>query len=174
MTQLVIPYAPDMLNDQTREFGVRHNAAFMPCFNDHQYWRVFHGIWNRGSEFVICEHDIIPTDEQYKSLIDCPEPWCVGQYDRLGVITSTLGFAKFDPTRLGGIRLEQWDAGTIGQAAAEHNLRNANPPATGNIAWNMVDGVVGTFLANRGYAPHVHTNMGLVEHARVRRAGDHE
>ena len=173
MRTLTIPYHAAYLQPETRAFGERNGAQFADLTNDDcAYWRTFAELWYSGSSFAICEHDVVPTDEQWNELRECAEPWCVFAYDRLGNYTRTMGFCGFDPERLGQtIRADQWTIPQMTQESREKQHAYANAPAiVTNILWNHVDGVVWTFLGARGYAPHVHD--GLVRHVRDRRKGE--
>lgn len=169
MTDLYIPYAAPYLADETTHFGVRNDATFVNCTdNPYAYWGLFSILWQRAQAFIICEHDIIPTDEQLAELRDCGAAWCVFDYDRLGSTVASLGFSRFDPAQLAEyIAAEQWGAMRLTQESIEHLREQATPALTASIPWNQVDGAVFTFLTTRGYTPHRH---GTVAHSRARRA----
>ncbi len=173
MRTLAVPYHRDYLELATREFGERNNASFADLTDDEfGYWRLFAALWDRGEPFAICEHDVVPTDEQWLELRSCPEPWCVFTYDRLGNWTRTMGFCAFDPQRLAQyIAPEFVSIPRMTQESREKAVAYGNVPAAiSTIRWNYVDGVVWTFLDSRGYAPHRHD--GIVSHRRERRKGE--
>lgn len=167
---LIIPYVSDLLDQGTREFGERNGAAFISMdATPYLYWSLFAGRFLSGEPFAICEHDIVPTDDDWRELQDCPQPWCAFSYDRFGTSIASMGFCKFDPARLGDtLRNDTWYFGQMTQESREHITAQAmTPPIGAEIPWNLVDGVVWTILDTRGYHLHRH---GSVAHRRERRA----
>lgn len=174
MPTIVTPYHRAYLQDDTAKFVKHHQGQLVDVSDDDfAYWRLFAWLWEQRDTFVICEHDVIPTDEQYGELLNCPEAWCAFAYDRLGSTVATMGFCKFDPARLAEtLRIEQHGVTRLSQESMEKRDAYAmTPHPDASIPWNQVDGVVWTFLTTRGYNPHIHA--GPVEHRREARHGEH-
>lgn len=168
--RLFIPYVYGMLEPETAAFGQRHDARFVDLTDDPTgYWRLFARLWETQQPFAICEHDIVPTDAQYRELRECAAAWCAFGYERLGAVTYSLGFTKFDPASLAPqLRI---DLPNMTQESREKFAAYGIPPSVDSgIDWRVVDGTVWTFLQARGYNPHRHDS--LVEHRRERREGD--
>lgn len=170
--RLVIPYVMDLLEPATIRFGTLADARFIDVGDDDfAYWRLFARLWHGGQPFAICEHDIVPTMQQWDELQSCAEPWCVFGYDHLGTDMASMGFCKFVPGALAAtLAMEQWDARGLTQESRER--RNAYALAPGEnaqVPWGQVDGVVWTFLTTRGYHPHRHPER--VMHLRRDREG---
>ena len=118
---------------------------YEPMTEDRSYWALFHRLWHSGEPFLIVEHDIVPTVEQVRSLIECPEVFCAYGYEHEGDRTVALGCTKFGAPLFDNylLQIPDWWAGE-------------RPPR-----WDEVDGWLHSIL------PPVHQHEGSVRHLKV-------
>ena len=50
------------------------------CVTPTTYEEAFGRMWQDGHPFIVCEHDIVPTDAMLMALAACPEPFCAQAY----------------------------------------------------------------------------------------------
>lgn len=85
MTTVVVPFVHGMLNPETARVvsysGHWHRLVDIDP-NDHgAYGRLFRQLWRSAVSFVICEHDVVPTQEQLDEIVHCRHDWCSYGYD---------------------------------------------------------------------------------------------
>jgi hypothetical protein len=160
LPKLVIPYVPGILADETRTFGEEHQAAFEDVGDDDEaYFRLISRLWSDRRSFLIVEHDIVPSAEQYHEMLICPEPWCAGVHklhDAAEEIWS-LGRMKFGSALLRahyGADIEDHsgepDGGAMLARVLGHDRR-----------WQRVDLALYTVLRMGGFPEsHLHSPAG--------------
>ncbi len=68
------------------------------------YYQLIKELWEKGEQFIICEHDIIPWPGAIKQADDCDHPWCTFWYRSPGGwLGNGLGLVKFNPSQLPNI-----------------------------------------------------------------------
>ena len=68
------------------------------------YFNLVKELWEKGEQFIINEHDVIPWPGAIAQIDDCEHPWCTFWYrSPAGWLNNGLGLVKFDPARLPNI-----------------------------------------------------------------------
>ena len=100
--------------------------------------------WSRGEGFVIVEHDVAPWYGAIADLERCESDWCLFRYPDGGKLSRGLGCTKF----------------------SDRLVRRypALPWAWDRVAWQLIDGAVGSAVAGTGAKPCYHEPP--VAHAR--------
>ena len=89
MTFILHPYTPEARpKDQieTQEFLAkwRKDYSQYPVIDREvhtfEYELLINELWRKREDFIIVEHDIVPTQEQLLEIINCPEPLCAAWY----------------------------------------------------------------------------------------------
>jgi hypothetical protein len=154
---IVVPYAGDMLRDETYLWAVRHHAVMrrLPPTDD-AYWAALCDWWIgsllRAYDLVVVEQDILPAEGVVDEMLACPEPWCTSPYPRVrppgdpdpGLLEHGLGCAKFSAG------LIEKHSGLM--ISAGEPVGEAEPIG----AWWMMDARLNNRLRKAGYTPHLH------------------
>lgn len=148
---LIIPFTPLYLQPATARWGVLRGAEFYDVSNtDTSYWRLLHSLWNDDimpRNIYVCEHDILPGDGVYESMLSCHYWWCTTMYPirEDGHVTSnSLGLAKFSAP----LQVDYPDL---------FDVIGPYGPLTRNRGhWSQLDGAISETLTQRGIGPHVH------------------
>lgn len=147
--RIVIPYAPERMEHVitisriASKAGQHHVEAWRVLQSD-DYWRILRDCWSFGRSFIVCEHDMLPTPEQIRSLAECSRPWCGFVYFDNGGYRQGLGLTKFDA-----------------------RLMRAAPFAIAGIAergWRYLDGQVFAAMRDAGFGSAPHAHYPPVEH----------
>ena len=131
-----------MLADETRIFGEGHQAGFENVGGDDEaYFRLMTRLWSERHAFVIVEQDILPDEEQFASMLTCPEPWCAGVH------------------KLHDEADEFWSLGCMRFGAAL--MRQPLFIDSNHRRWQQVDLALYKLLSARGlFEPHLHRPHG--------------
>jgi hypothetical protein len=82
---VIVPFVHGMLNQRTVRAVVNSGHWHRFCDLDPRdpgaYGRLVRDLWARGSAFVICEQDVVPTGAQLDTLVGCGHDWCSYSYD---------------------------------------------------------------------------------------------
>jgi hypothetical protein len=72
-------------NLRAETFAALHpfSPVLVPLLDDLAYSRYFIERWRDGESFINVEHDVAPTSDQIKELMECPEPWCAFHYQAM-------------------------------------------------------------------------------------------
>jgi hypothetical protein len=65
---------------------------------DDAYFLLLAGLWNARADFLLVEHDMVPTAEMFTAMEECPRWWCVNPYgaNEWGTNVETgFGFTRF-------------------------------------------------------------------------------
>ena len=104
--KVVVPHAPRITAETVAAL-----KAFWPSYDPVNvgtdrlaYWRLLCQLWADGQDFILIEHDIVPTAEVFRQFRWCPSAWCTFgyyQHDAKGptalLLTASLGCARFRP-----------------------------------------------------------------------------
>lgn len=86
MATVVVPFVENRLHPETarsvRLSGLPTFWARLDPLDDGAYARLFVRLWASGRTFIVCEHDIVPTTHQWRSIACCGRDWCFYDYDR--------------------------------------------------------------------------------------------
>ena len=156
MTTTVVPYVHGMLNPRTAQAIGRSGYWYRLVDidpNDHYaYGRLFRQLWRSASTFVICEHDVIPTQAQLDGILGCNHEWCSYGYDSdMYGRGPMFGLARFDRSVMLAHPLA---AEVATMADREHDIGRT---------WHDLDAHVARDLFIRGVKWHEHNPP--VEHA---------
>ena len=92
---------------QVALFHERYPTDYRYMSENGDYYKLIKGLWGKGEQFIINEHDIIPWPGAIAQLEECEHPWCTFWYrSQAGWIKNGLGLVKFDPKRLPNIFTE--------------------------------------------------------------------
>lgn len=81
----LLPYHPSKVRGETIRFLIDHvrpqDQVWLNCEgDDYAYFKGILDMWRHGEGFIILEHDVVPTTDQWDSLLDCNQPWCQQGY----------------------------------------------------------------------------------------------
>jgi hypothetical protein len=101
------------------------------------YWRNVCERWTGSDDLLIVEQDMELIAEVVPSFEDCPEQWCLFEYQGnpfMGTLSRHLGCTRF-----------------------RKELQQAVPLSLAdNLRWDVLDGTIAGKLNEAGYSPHVH------------------
>lgn len=126
------------------------NYADVSGGDDH-YAQLFRHLWDKGEEFAIVEHDVIPWPGALEDLARCPESWCAYGYVTSGDLSTQdvppLGCVKFRPE--GDVPFEELFA---------LFLESQSPGIVAGLLphWSSMDNVIARSLRARGWQVHEH------------------
>lgn len=63
--------------------------------DDYAYGRLLRELWADGEDFLLVEHDVVPTPEHLARMAECPNPYCAAPYAWQQAVGVTLGFTRF-------------------------------------------------------------------------------
>jgi hypothetical protein len=76
--RVVIPYTARHLDTIA---GAPEGAEWLFVGDDNEhYWRTMTGVWAKGGDLTIIEHDVVCRPDILATFEACPEPWCVVPY----------------------------------------------------------------------------------------------
>lgn len=111
-------------------------TSFKLMEQDDDYYKLVKSLWERGEQFIICEHDVIPWPGSIAQIDECEHPWCTFWYrSPVGWLERGLGLVKFDPSKLPNI---------------------FEKPFT-QTHWRNLDIQIGSRLKIHGLEPHTHS-----------------
>lgn len=116
------------------------------------YERAFRKLWLAGEDFAIFEHDMVPTVEQIRELIECPDEWCSVAYCHPWTRAKN-GWTKFHA--FGGVRFRK-------SMMVEHPeliSKMMQPDENGQkfSRWIQMDSRFNTVANRAGCKEHQHT-----------------
>jgi hypothetical protein len=122
--------------------------------SDHAYFDLLSALWAAGADFLIIEHDMVPTQGLVDEMMTCPQPWCVNGYvsNEYGTLSrAAFGFTRFRAPIMAG----EPDAFEV--AAVKYRgliVRGRSWPGT---HWQGLDGRFDCVMGDRGrWRPHMH------------------
>lgn len=156
--RLVCPFAPGRLRWETsvalQTSGYPVDWVRLPASDPTAYGRLFRDLWSAGETFVICEQDVVPTQDQLDDIMGCGHPWCSYEYDNdLYPDGPMFGLVRFDRRVM-----SEWPL-AAGVALVVGKRRDME------VAWWNVDSHVARDLMIRGVKWARHTPP--VHHAHV-------
>lgn len=81
----MVPFVENRLHPETarsaRACGLPVFWARLDPLDEAAYARLFVRLWASGRTFIICEHDIVPTQHQWRSIASCGRDWCFYDYE---------------------------------------------------------------------------------------------
>ena len=137
------------------------------CVGSTDYATALRVYWELSGHMVIVEHDIVPTEEQVRELIDCPHPLCTIPY-WLWPESTGLTYAlcsAFLVTEHGKVCVPDGEAyadfSALGlvKLSAEFRASVGKPSI---VQWNNVDIEINRLVSLGHYRWHIHRPM--VEH----------
>lgn len=148
--RLVCPFVAGRLHPGTSVAlmmsGREVTWARLPRADDAAYGRLFRDLWAGGHTFVICEHDVVPTDAQLADILGCGHGWCSFDYDTdLYSPGPMFGLVRFGAEVMAEHPFMPDDALTLGNRR-DHECE-----------WWRVDSQVCRSLTIRGVPWHRHT-----------------
>jgi hypothetical protein len=149
MTYVVMPYTRisvetvDALKATARPFH-RHKVG-----DDDRYWRLLSGLWAKGGDFAIVEHDIIVNPDTFDTFDDCSSEWCVAPYPFDHRLCSGLGCVRFR----GPLLLK------FPEILKEVSKRT-HPFYPGRRNWRTLDACIRDLLRERGVVRCQHAPVG--------------
>ena len=76
-----VPYVEGLLKPETEDWATEHGADLdLLGAEDDAYWGWMRQRWQRGSDFMVVEQDILPPAWAIERLERCPRPWCGFHY----------------------------------------------------------------------------------------------
>lgn len=63
--------------------------------DDYAYGRLLRELWSDGEDFLLIEHDVVPTNDHLIRMVTCPNAYCAAPYAWLQAVGVTLGFTRF-------------------------------------------------------------------------------
>lgn len=85
MGAVVVPYIPTHLRPETvdsvRGCDLPHTFVELRQDQPQGYAELIIRLWRAARTFIICEQDIVPTTDQWRTLATCGHPWCFYDYD---------------------------------------------------------------------------------------------
>ena len=104
MTAVFVPYTfrHQPTWEALRDSGWEWYPVELAAGDDTSYLHFFEYRWRVGSDFIVCEHDVIPTVEQLQQLEDCPAEWC--SFNEYDAGPPTLSLARFRSSFIAGHR----------------------------------------------------------------------
>ena len=102
------------------------------------YWRLLASLWSRGGDFLVVEHDVVPTVEALRDLVDCPKRWCAQPYPYVGGVQHGLACTKFTAAAIKAVP----DLWTVVAGMSDH--------LHGPKHWCRLDGWSNRVLTSRG------------------------
>lgn len=82
---IVVPYVHGSLCLETlaavRGSGLYHRLVDLDPLDPGGYGRLVRQLWRSRCTVIICEHDVVPTFEQLRTLHLCGHDWCSYSYD---------------------------------------------------------------------------------------------
>lgn len=63
--------------------------------DDYAYGRLLRELWAAGEDFLLIEHDVVPTVDHLLRMAICPSAYCAAPYAWLQAVGVTLGFTRF-------------------------------------------------------------------------------
>lgn len=129
---IVVPYVAGMLHRETVTRVVISGRAYrfveVDPADPHHYARIFASWWNRGSDLVILEQDMVPHFGWMLEFQSCPKPFCTHYYDCNALEKAYgLGCARFSAALQATVpSLGQQAAGTVGGRAPGTHWRALN------------------------------------------------
>ncbi len=157
--RIIVAYVQGKLHDETRSFAESVGAEFHDLTNDaHGYFQLIFDLWTKGEPFVLIEQDILPNDQQFSSMVACPEPWCAGVHklrDDAPEIWS-MGLMKFGADVLS----QRYSQLYTGEVEADGAQQLANRLGE-NRHYSRVDLALYGVLGQGGFEkPHLHGPAG--------------
>jgi len=116
--------------------GVDHDVVLIQ--DDLHYGRVMASLWERGSEFITIEHDVVPWPGAIAQLWGCPQLWC----------------QHLSLTGPGKIRRGM---GSLRVSTEAIRLTADSPPTWAQTHWSQLENRVISALNSRLGDPHLHT-----------------
>ena len=147
--RLVCPYVPAGLRDETidaLEALDRPLEMIDVSASDESYARLIARLWHDGEDFLLIEHDMIPTKDAVEHMECCPRWWCANAYrvnHQVGDVIMGLGFTRF--------RAELCEV--MADAPARAPRWSGRYPRR---HWIGVDARLTRVLGEAGMAPHRH------------------
>lgn len=120
------------------------------------YGRLLSRLWADREDFLIVEHDIVPTAEALLEAEECDCLWGLSPYPagNKGLLKGALGFTRFAK------ELMEDAPDVMVEAITTYNGGAATPPGH----WLMMDARLSRSLTCRGYRFHVHESVVGHEH----------
>lgn len=115
--------------------------------SDTAYFELIKSLWENGSGWMNCEHDIVPHANSFQEFEDCPHAWCAypypyavtNYYAGLGLCKITKQVIKRHPDAMDKV----W------------KMTDPTHPINGH--WCRCDGWLRAVLENEGERMHLHT-----------------
>jgi hypothetical protein len=158
---IVCPYTPAKLQAATAAALDRLDRLDRPVarvdVSGHHtaYAALLEGLWAAGEDFLIVEHDMVPTPAMVDQMESCQRWWCVNPYaaNEWGtLVVCGFGFTRFRA----GLMAAEPDAFAAAAAVGDRWSRRH---------WMGMDGRLVSVIADRGYRPHAHEPV--IEHLHV-------
>jgi len=98
---IVCPFTPDGIREATVDAlaALERPVDYWDVSVDVEaYWRLLCGLWAAAEDFLIVEHDMVPTPAAVDEMDACPQPWCTNPYaaNEYGtLIEVAFGFTRF-------------------------------------------------------------------------------
>ena len=134
------------------------------CVGSTDYATALRVYWELSGHMLIVEHDIVPTEEQIRELIDCPHPLCTVPYwlwpkstGLIDAIQSVRTDGNFDvpPDQ----KFADFSSLGLVKLSAEFRASVGKPSI---VQWNNVDIEINRLVSLGHYRWHIHRPM--VEH----------
>lgn len=108
------------------------------------YHELLASAWQRGDDFIVCEHDIVIDERTLPEFEACEEPWCGFGYELAVGYRVALGLTRFRGELVRAVP----DLFDLVQLETSSGV----PPK----AWYRLDVRLDQVLRERGYTPHLH------------------
>jgi hypothetical protein len=153
--RLVCPYTPAGLRTETQvalqQLG-RSVDMVDTSASDESYAELLAALWAGDDDFLLIEHDMIPTTAAVQAMEECADVWCANPYrvnHQVGEYIVGLGFTRF---RAQLCRAVPDAVKRAGRLAGGYPARH----------WARVDARLAMVLDLAGQRPHHHANE--IEH----------
>jgi hypothetical protein len=99
--RIICPFTPDGIQPATVTAleGLDRPVEFWAVSADCQaYFRLLGGLWAAADDFLVVEHDMVPTVAMVEEMEACPQAWCTNPYvvNEWGtLIEAAFGFTRF-------------------------------------------------------------------------------
>jgi hypothetical protein len=85
MVTVIVPFVPGHLHPDTLQ-AVQYSGCYcrfvgLDPLDPGAYGRLIRQLWRSQVTVIVCEHDVIPTHEQLRTLHRCGHDWCSYSYD---------------------------------------------------------------------------------------------
>jgi hypothetical protein len=85
MTTVVVPFVHGRLHPDTLK-AVQYSGLWcrfvdLDPTDEGAYGRLVRQLWQSQATVIICEHDVVPTQQQLSDLYTCTHDWCGFNYD---------------------------------------------------------------------------------------------